>query len=783
MSIDMESSEVKKWKEEATKEQQEYFEFLGKCGLLKYKPSDYNNLKRKIGYAIFGTPTEEPNEISNDFTGYPKKQLNHINAVFDLIKEQKKKHNDKLNIWVSFLFVSGKVGNDHIRIPLIRMPESDSMFKRDCFIFIDSCPRVYKRWQDYLDNNRLPDCVMCYPRNGIYSESFGSLQLDFGISPAGKIGMKVVQGFDIAGTIVGMAAAGVGIAALFVPIAWPIAATALAATVSSGGYAAGRSIHTLVDRGTHKQSIGLDNAESRNCWLGIGGSVIGIASGGAVAAAAKMAQAGETVALAGQIAMKSVTATSCIVNALGVANGLANIVVKVIDAEPVSSLDIFQFSSSILFFTNSVISTHQAHTLINSIGRSGTGEYTGTMTQMMSRISKFAENTKNTFTGVVELSQYEGLTGFVIGSSSIMNSPSVQQSFLTVCKWIYTKFVEITKCLLKGVITMAKYMYEVGCLLNNLWESWNKEIDEVVEKICKAFGVKHWSDIIIEGSRILTECEPSKIREIAGTIISETRAIKINNKPVEYSDRTRITAGINASDRAVEEPVPGPSRQMHSFHESVNEETQTALSGDEIFNIQAKFVELQHCKSLPDFLRYMKFVCKFVKAEVDKERNNYDEMLRMVREYSPDVNIEDFNKKYGISGNPDSHFFHKVLNKFTSRDGDGFFMLKLAYDSENACMSAQEQENERFCENEECAFDYFYNKTGLAPNGFLNKDQFCELATELTEHLCDEFNVTIEENGNTSVLQINGGQTVIAVQSYLEGGKVSGIVCMHRSAL
>ncbi|XP_069674752.1 uncharacterized protein [Periplaneta americana] len=775
MPINEESSEMKKWKEIAIRDQQEFFKSSRKSELVEYKPSNYINLKRNIGFAFSDLPTEEPNE-SNDFTGYPKKQLKHINAVFDLIKKQKEKHNDKLNIQLDFIYVFLKVGNDHIKVSLIRMPESDCLNKRDGFIFIDSCPRLYKGWQDYLDNNRLPDCVMCYPRNGIYSEINNSLQLDFSISPAGKIGMKVVQGLDVAATIVGLVAAGVRIIALFTPVPLPIASTATVGTVSSGGYAAGRSIHTLVDRSRHKQSIGLDNAESRNCWLGIGGSAIGIASGGAVAAAAKMAQAGETVSLAGQIAMKSITATSCIVNALGVANGLANIVVKVIDDEPLSTLDIFQFSSSVLFFTCSVISTYQAKTLLNSISK---GE---NVTKMMSRISEFASNTEETFTGVVELSQCEGLTGFIIGNTSIMNSPSVQQSFLTLWKWTCTKIDKLTKSLLKGVITTTKYMHKVGCLLYNLWESWNKEIDEVVEKICKAFGVKHWSDIVIEGSRILTECEPSKIREIAGTIISEIRAMNINNIPVEYSDRTRITAGINASDRAVEEPVPGP-RQMRSFHESVNEETQTALSGDEIFNIQAKFVELQHCKSLPDFLRYMKFVCKFVKAEVDKERNNYDEMLRMVREYSPDVNIEDFNKKYGICGSPGGHFFHKVLNKFTSKDGDGFFMLKLAYDSKNACLSAQEQENERFCENEDCAIDYFYNKTGLAPNGFLNKDQFCELATELTEKHCDESNVTIEENGNTSVLQINGGQTVIAVQSYLEGGKVSGIVCMHRSAL
>lgn len=70
---------------------------------------------------------------------------------------------------------------------------------------------------------------------------------------------------------------------------------------STALYAGGRNVQTLVDRSHHEQSIGLDNSESRNCWLGIAGCTTALASGGAIAAASRVARAGETVALAGQI--------------------------------------------------------------------------------------------------------------------------------------------------------------------------------------------------------------------------------------------------------------------------------------------------------------------------------------------------------------------------------------------------------------------------------------------------------------------------------------------------
>ena len=151
---------------------------------------------------------------------------------------------------------------------------------------------------------------------------------------------------------------------------------AVGVSMLTGVYAAGRNIQTLVDRDQHQQSIGLDSTVSRNCWMGIVGGAMGIVSGGTMAGAAKTARTAATMPLARQIAVKSV-AVSSFVNGLAASNGLANIIVKAINEEEITALDVFQFTSTVLFFTHSVISTHQAMSLINSMGRNSSGGFSG----------------------------------------------------------------------------------------------------------------------------------------------------------------------------------------------------------------------------------------------------------------------------------------------------------------------------------------------------------------------------------------------------------------------
>jgi hypothetical protein len=212
------------WKEVAVEEQQGYFHLFGNYMWREYQPSDRIKLKRNIGFAVFRLPEKEPDEKLNDGTGYTDKQLKHINKIFDIIKKSKKKHKDQENICVSFLFVVGKAGDDYMTFPIIRVPEHDISVPQNNNIFIDFCGRVYKGWKDYLKNNTLPKCVLCYPKSGVYSAGNGVVEVEFGISPAGKAGRKVLKGLDIGGIALGVGASGVGIAALCVPVAFPVVA-------------------------------------------------------------------------------------------------------------------------------------------------------------------------------------------------------------------------------------------------------------------------------------------------------------------------------------------------------------------------------------------------------------------------------------------------------------------------------------------------------------------------------------------------------------------------------
>jgi hypothetical protein len=224
MAVDRSSDAMLMWKQEAVKEQQEYCDVLGTPMWREFKPSHYVNLKRDIGFALFGVPEEEPCANFNENTGYTNKKLKHINKIFDIIKKCMQYHRNQKNILVSFLFVSGKTSDGSITAPVMRVPQFDINFKQNIYLFIDSCGRVYENWQDYLDNNAIPDCVLCYPRNGVYSVVNGAVETEFGISPAGRTGAKVLQGFDIGGTVLSVGAAGALIAGLFVPVAFPVVA-------------------------------------------------------------------------------------------------------------------------------------------------------------------------------------------------------------------------------------------------------------------------------------------------------------------------------------------------------------------------------------------------------------------------------------------------------------------------------------------------------------------------------------------------------------------------------
>ena len=191
--------DMRKWKELTQKKQQEYYDSPDIVNCRECKVSDKSNLKKFIGFALFGVSEKEPFE---NLTG---KQLEHINKIFDSIERSMKKHKIEESIFVSFSFVLAKAGDGYQKFPVINLLTLDVDTQHNNSTFIDFCGRVYENWQDYLKNNTLPNCILCYPGNGVYSAENGIVQVEYGISPAGKRGRKFLKHLDNVYTVLSVA--------------------------------------------------------------------------------------------------------------------------------------------------------------------------------------------------------------------------------------------------------------------------------------------------------------------------------------------------------------------------------------------------------------------------------------------------------------------------------------------------------------------------------------------------------------------------------------------------
>jgi len=189
------------------------------------------------------------------------------------------------------------------------------------------------------------------------------------------------------------------------------------------------------------------------------------------------------------------------------------------------------------------------------------------------------------------------------------------------------------------------------------------------------------------------------------------------------------------------------------------------------------------CRNPADFCKYTTLICKSVKIKLQERKSNYENSLETVKHFNPDVNIEDFNKQYGICGNPNDHFLQEVFNEFRKEEQDVFTLLQLAYESQNASTSAQEEENRQgFLDVDGVRFYPFYSMRGLASNGMLSGQQYREMAAKLTGQRADTYSIYMSACGDTAVIQVNAAAEVIMVQCWLEDGKVSGIAAVLHTA-
>lgn len=369
--------------------QNEYFEHFEGVDWTVYKSNEIEHqyLKQNIGFALFGPSTE------NNALGYTKKQAQNICEIYTtMCNNHYLENNDELHVRFIFICLSFESDNmeDVVTIPLFVIKKCSKIFEYDrlghCTIFIDNSNRVYNDWNLYLTNNKLPKCTMICPKNGKYSgriylnsegEETVEVELEYHDSPAYGLDKKILNVTDTVGTGVSVAT-GVTIAISAIPavtLAPGILIAAGIGGIGAGLYSVGRSIHNLVDRKRHQQTISLTNAESRNCWLNATVGVVSAGASGATAALTAVTRNGAAVGNATKIAFNTLSFANLVGSTTNCGVTVFNFIEKLVKKSQITAMDVYQLSSSILFFQMSVVNFKTANAIIQETQTSVISQY------------------------------------------------------------------------------------------------------------------------------------------------------------------------------------------------------------------------------------------------------------------------------------------------------------------------------------------------------------------------------------------------------------------------
>ncbi|XP_067008533.2 uncharacterized protein [Anabrus simplex] len=356
---DWERPQIQDWAKGAEEMQQHLCSILGKRTWDIFHVSEKVYLQNKVGYALFGPPRK----LDDENVAYTRKQLKIVGKVCRTIMKQTKHYTNKDRIPVAFIFIVTNISDD-LLVPVIRMPKYDSS-DNNSYLFIDSHCRVYKSWSHFLKTNKLSKCLMVCPKDGVYSEFGGKVQLDRVKSP-GWFTKQTKQAMKTSETLISISFAGICLAALFNPLTiptTPILVGIIAKSIATIGY----TVHKLVDRRGHKQTLGLNSQEARGCWVGLASESLSTASGGISAAALLMTKTSHTAFLVGNAGLRALRITKATIDALGALNDFTGYATRVFDDEDVTIVDSIQMASSILFFSHAVIPLRVAAGIVKAL--------------------------------------------------------------------------------------------------------------------------------------------------------------------------------------------------------------------------------------------------------------------------------------------------------------------------------------------------------------------------------------------------------------------------------
>ncbi|KAI8893409.1 hypothetical protein BC833DRAFT_608484 [Globomyces pollinis-pini] len=334
----------------AFSQQEIYASLLGQTKWFDFHTDEPYMLKNKICFAVFGFPPVDDIDTMDvdDYEIwlkplYKEAQYESIKSIYNTILQFAKNPFDKDIIRLSIVFI---IIDTKAHLPVFRIKVLD-----ECF-FVDYSGRLYKSWDLFLLDNKLPGNKFCFPKDGVYITGINSFEiLD---TPTSSTLNKIMNITDTTTGVTGIVC-GVGLIAGFcfpviAPLVVPYAAFGGAV---SGTWGLGRSSYKLVDRTKHNQSIQLNDPDARTLWILTIGNALSFGN-------SAIAEAGEMVGrFGGLLTESSYNYTN---------NALARAIVNnclIEDREP-TLIECLEFATTIFFFSHQLINLKIAKDLIHT---------------------------------------------------------------------------------------------------------------------------------------------------------------------------------------------------------------------------------------------------------------------------------------------------------------------------------------------------------------------------------------------------------------------------------
>ena len=411
----------------ATKYQQNFYELLPDW--FQYSPDEYQYIKQNIGFGLFGPSQADENKQGsvsqencplniNDGTDifsrvvYDKKSCKIINTIYEKIimygTEDKSSpihvgiiYNVTLNRTVvkksqkNDTNSCNKESNEVYPIAVFKIMRLNSTW------YIDNDGRIYKSWEDYLNNNKLPKCTMVVPKDGIYqcnpyhkiTKQSSTVWIEVKDSPACAVKNRILNVCDNVSNVVTVGTVvGLGATSLVTPVL-PVLAAAGGITVGiSGLYNIGRKSRHLLDRNRHKESISPLDKDALAAWLEIAGTALMIGAKGGTMLLSRAIARGRCISTVSKLTYNTLIIGNLTVSGVGIVYQGCRLVGKYKNQIDVDGSDILIFISQILFFSNTLLNVKLAGELIRSTKGTVLEKFQNTL--RVNRLQKEFDRTK-----------------------------------------------------------------------------------------------------------------------------------------------------------------------------------------------------------------------------------------------------------------------------------------------------------------------------------------------------------------------------------------------------